>query len=136
MTRTPTAQLGPRLDHEELRGSSKSPDSFNLTLPKPHLLHMVRTPGANGPPSQLHDLLLPRSKQVLVCSRRPSPKERYRVTNGVSSRSTSTASGVTNGVSGMQSVLLSSKYLKVAHELLDEVVNVGNGMKTELLIKG
>ncbi|KAL6559129.1 hypothetical protein OROHE_006498 [Orobanche hederae] len=37
----------------------------------------------------------------------------------------SPASGVTNGV---QSVLLSSKYLKAAQELLDEVVNVGRGV--------
>ncbi|XP_068340055.1 BEL1-like homeodomain protein 1 [Pyrus communis] len=54
----------------------------------------------------------------------------------VSSGSNSSASGVTNGVSGMQSVLLSSKYLKAAQELLDEVVNVGNGMRTELPKKG
>uniref|UniRef100_A0A2P2MRI9 Uncharacterized protein MANES_09G045600 n=1 Tax=Rhizophora mucronata TaxID=61149 RepID=A0A2P2MRI9_RHIMU len=39
----------------------------------------------------------------------------------------------TNGLSGMQGVLLSSKYLKAAQELLDEVVNVNNsGIKTEL----
>ncbi|KAI4300551.1 hypothetical protein L6164_033918 [Bauhinia variegata] len=49
--------------------------------------------------------------------------------------SSSSASGVTNGVSGMQSVLLSSKYLKAAQELLDEVVNVNNGIKTELAKK-
>lgn len=54
----------------------------------------------------------------------------------VSSGSNSSASGVTNGVSGMQSVLLSSKYLKAAQELLDEVVNVGNGIRTELPKKG
>ncbi|KAJ6698443.1 HOMEOBOX PROTEIN TRANSCRIPTION FACTORS [Salix purpurea] len=41
--------------------------------------------------------------------------------------------GVTNGVPGMQGVLLSSKYLKAAEELLDEVVNVNsNGIKSEL----
>ncbi|PRQ44141.1 putative transcription factor Homobox-WOX family [Rosa chinensis] len=54
----------------------------------------------------------------------------------VSSGSNSSASGVTNGVSGMQSVLLSSKYLKAAQELLDEVVNVGNGMRSDLPKKG
>ncbi|KAG2686721.1 hypothetical protein I3760_09G020800 [Carya illinoinensis] len=55
----------------------------------------------------------------------------------VSGGSSSSASGVTNGVSGMRSVLplLSSKYLKVAQELLDEVVNVGNGIKSEILKK-
>lgn len=49
----------------------------------------------------------------------------------VSGGSTSSVSGVTNGVSGMRSVLLSSKYLKAAQELLEEVVNVGNGIRTE-----
>ncbi|KAM1024900.1 hypothetical protein ACFX15_037442 [Malus domestica] len=53
----------------------------------------------------------------------------------VSSGSTLTTSGMTNEVSGMQSVLLSSKYLKATQELLNEVVNIGNGMKTELPIK-
>ncbi|KAJ1384798.1 POX domain [Sesbania bispinosa] len=45
--------------------------------------------------------------------------------------SSSSASGVTNGVSGIQSVLLSSKYLKATQELLDEVVNVNSGIKVE-----
>ncbi|XP_057973738.1 BEL1-like homeodomain protein 1 [Malania oleifera] len=49
----------------------------------------------------------------------------------ISGGSSSSASGITNGVSGMQSVLLSSKYLKAAQQLLDEVVNVGGGIKTE-----
>lgn len=53
----------------------------------------------------------------------------------VSGGSSSSASGVTNGVSGMRSVLLSSKYLKAAQELLDEVVNVGNGIKSETIKK-
>ncbi|KAH6762136.1 hypothetical protein C2S52_019569 [Perilla frutescens var. hirtella] len=48
----------------------------------------------------------------------------------VSGGSPSSASGVSNGVNGVQSVLLSSKYLKAAQELLDEVVNVGKGGKT------
>ncbi|KAK7396765.1 hypothetical protein VNO78_17923 [Psophocarpus tetragonolobus] len=51
----------------------------------------------------------------------------------VSGGSPSSASGVTNnGASGIQSVLLSSKYLKAAHELLEEVVNVNNGIGAEL----
>ncbi|PON97432.1 Homeodomain transcription factor [Trema orientale] len=54
----------------------------------------------------------------------------------VSGGSSSSVSGVTNGVSGIQSVLLSSKYLKAAQELLDEVVNVGNGIRTEPSKKG
>ncbi|XP_022746036.1 BEL1-like homeodomain protein 1 isoform X2 [Durio zibethinus] len=56
----------------------------------------------------------------------------------VSDGSASSGSGVTNGVSGIQSVLLSSKYLKAAQELLDEVVNVNNTgiSKRELAKKG
>ncbi|KAJ8900096.1 hypothetical protein K2173_024212 [Erythroxylum novogranatense] len=51
----------------------------------------------------------------------------------VSGGSVSSTSGVTNGVSGMQGVLLSSKYLTAAQELLDEVVNVNNpGIRSEL----
>nr|KYP56946.1 BEL1-like homeodomain protein 1 [Cajanus cajan] len=51
----------------------------------------------------------------------------------VSGGSPSSASGVTNnGASGIQSVLLSSKYLKAAHELLEEVVNVNIGIGSEL----
>ncbi|XP_030448823.1 BEL1-like homeodomain protein 1 isoform X2 [Syzygium oleosum] len=57
----------------------------------------------------------------------------------ISGGSPSSASGVTNGAavgSGMQGVLLSSKYLKAAQELLEEVVNVGNnGLKAEMLKK-
>ncbi|KAG5553244.1 hypothetical protein RHGRI_011191 [Rhododendron griersonianum] len=37
----------------------------------------------------------------------------------------SPSSGISNRVNGVQSALLSSKYLKAAQELLDEVVNVG-----------
>ncbi|KAL1331847.1 BEL1-like homeodomain protein 1 [Arachis hypogaea] len=47
----------------------------------------------------------------------------------VSGGSPSSASGVTNGgggVSGIQSVLLNSKYLRATQELLEEVVNVNN----------
>ncbi|XWS66558.1 hypothetical protein CRYUN_Cryun05aG0210000 [Craigia yunnanensis] len=56
----------------------------------------------------------------------------------VSGGSASSCSGVTNGVSGIHSVLLSSKYLKAAQELLDEVVNVNNTRitKSELAKKG
>lgn len=41
---------------------------------------------------------------------------------------TPSASGISNGVSSMQSVLLNSKYLKATHELLEEVVNVDKGV--------
>ncbi|KAJ0084050.1 hypothetical protein Patl1_30304 [Pistacia atlantica] len=46
----------------------------------------------------------------------------------VSVNSPSSVSVVSNGISSMPSVVLGSKYLKAAQELLDEVVNVGNMM--------
>ncbi|KAK2454648.1 hypothetical protein P8452_02036 [Trifolium repens] len=57
--------------------------------------------------------------------------EDARVTAGGSCSSASN-----NGVSGIQSVLLSSKYLKATQELLDEVVNVNGGIKVESVKKG
>ncbi|XVE59657.1 hypothetical protein DITRI_Ditri05aG0063600 [Diplodiscus trichospermus] len=50
----------------------------------------------------------------------------------ISGNSPSSVSVVSNGISGVQSVVLGSKYLKAAQELLDEVVNVGKGMKTDV----
>ncbi|KAE8682463.1 BEL1-like homeodomain protein 10 [Hibiscus syriacus] len=44
--------------------------------------------------------------------------------------SPSTVSAVSNGMTGVQSVVFRSKYLRAAQELLDEVVNVGHGSKT------
>ncbi|XP_023005645.1 BEL1-like homeodomain protein 1 [Cucurbita maxima] len=57
-----------------------------------------------------------------------SGEENVRISGG----SSSSASGITNGAAGIQGVLISSKYLKAAVELLDEVVNVTqNGIKNE-----
>lgn len=57
-----------------------------------------------------------------------SGEENVRISGG----SSSSASGITNGVAGIQGVLISSKYLKATQELLDEVVNVTqNGIKNE-----
>ncbi|XP_010263012.1 PREDICTED: BEL1-like homeodomain protein 1 [Nelumbo nucifera] len=65
----------------------------------------------------------------------PAPAPAISPTSGnemrISGGSSSSASAVSNGISGMQSVLLGSKYLKAAQQLLDEVVNVGKGIKTE-----
>ncbi|GJT45472.1 BEL1-like homeodomain protein 1 [Tanacetum coccineum] len=52
-------------------------------------------------------------------------KLREHLNNERATGSTPSASGVSNGVNGIQSVLLNSKYLKATHELLEEVVNVG-----------
>ncbi|MBA0774380.1 hypothetical protein Gotri_009597 [Gossypium trilobum] len=49
----------------------------------------------------------------------------------ISGSSPSTVSVVSNGISGVQSVVLGSKYLRAVQELLDEVVNVGKGIKTD-----
>ncbi|KAL4334254.1 hypothetical protein GQ457_07G035820 [Hibiscus cannabinus] len=45
--------------------------------------------------------------------------------------SPSIVSAVSNGISGVQSVVFGSKYLRAAQELLDEVVKVGLGLKTD-----
>ncbi|KZV48976.1 hypothetical protein F511_09572 [Dorcoceras hygrometricum] len=55
---------------------------------------------------------------------------RGRDAKGSSGGSPSSNSGVSAGLNGMQSVLLSSKYLKAVQELLDEVANVGKGEKS------
>lgn len=68
------------------------------------------------------------SSQGPVPAISPGSGEDLRVSAGNSSPS---ASAVSNGICGMQSVLLSSKYLKAAQQLLDEVVNVGKAIKTE-----
>ena len=49
----------------------------------------------------------------------------------VSGNSPSSVSAVSNGISGVQSVILGTKYLKAAQELLDDVVNVGNEIKVD-----
>ncbi|PSS24403.1 BEL1-like homeodomain protein [Actinidia chinensis var. chinensis] len=69
----------------------------------------------------------PRAQQGLSLSLSGGGGDEVRVSGG----SPSSASGISNGVNGVQSVLLSSKYLKAAQELLDEVVNVGKGLKSE-----
>ncbi|KAE8735586.1 BEL1-like homeodomain protein 7 [Hibiscus syriacus] len=46
--------------------------------------------------------------------------------------SPSSVSVVSNGISWAQSVVLGSRYLRAAQELLDEVVNVGKGKKTDV----
>lgn len=51
----------------------------------------------------------------------------------VSGNSPSSVSAVSNGVSGVHSMVLGSKYLKATQELLDEVVNVGKGIKSDLI---
>ncbi|MBA0639795.1 hypothetical protein Goklo_022806, partial [Gossypium klotzschianum] len=50
----------------------------------------------------------------------------------ISGNSPSSASVVSNGIPGVQSVVLGSKYLRAAQELLDEVVNVGKVIKPEV----
>ncbi|GMI97300.1 BEL1-like homeodomain 1, embryo sac development arrest 29 [Hibiscus trionum] len=50
----------------------------------------------------------------------------------ISGNSPSSVSVVSTGISGAQGVVLGSKYLRAAQELLDEVVNVGKGIKTDV----
>ncbi|XP_058087393.1 BEL1-like homeodomain protein 1 [Magnolia sinica] len=58
----------------------------------------------------------------------PTSGDDMRISGGLSS---SAASAVSNGIPGLQSVLMGSKYLKAAQQLLDEVVSVGKGIKGE-----
>ncbi|KAI3518706.1 hypothetical protein L1887_07518 [Cichorium endivia] len=58
----------------------------------------------------------------------PRGEGRVQPGGGGGGGSTPSASGISNGVNSMQSVLLNSKYLKATHELLEEVVNVGKGV--------
>ncbi|KAA8544353.1 hypothetical protein F0562_022379 [Nyssa sinensis] len=57
-----------------------------------------------------------------------SPTSRHNLRG--SGGSSASLSAVSNGISGMLSVILGSKYLKVAQQLLDEVVDVGKAMDT------
>ncbi|KAE8697803.1 BEL1-like homeodomain protein 1 [Hibiscus syriacus] len=73
----------------------------------------------------------PRSQQGLSLSlssqKHPGYGSQAQAASGEDMRvSGGSGSGVTNGVSGVQSVLLSSKFLKAAQELLDEIVTVNN----------
>ncbi|KAG5063791.1 hypothetical protein JHK85_004974 [Glycine max] len=124
--------------------------------PPPHTQQFVGVPlsaaAAHEPPpppaSMHHDVsalhgFLPRMQYSLWNTIDPNAaaREAPRATQGLSlslhgeevRASPSLASGASNGggVAGIQSVLLSSKYLKATQELLDEVVNVNSGIKVE-----
>ncbi|KAJ6309724.1 hypothetical protein OIU76_014624 [Salix suchowensis] len=54
----------------------------------------------------------------------------------ISGNSPSSVSAVSNGVSGLQNMVLGSKYLRATQELLDEAVNVGKDLVKRGLIEG
>ncbi|XP_022982869.1 BEL1-like homeodomain protein 1 [Cucurbita maxima] len=92
------------------RDSSRAQQGLSLSLSSQH------PPGFGSRDVQSH------TQQAV------SGEETLRISGG----SSSSASGVSNGVAGIQGVLISSKYLKAAQELLDEVVNVTqNEIKNE-----
>ncbi|KAL3532171.1 hypothetical protein ACH5RR_005692 [Cinchona calisaya] len=99
----------PNLDIGAARDISRAPQGLSLSLSS-------QQPGYGSfrPEREL-------ASQSMVTAISPTSADNVRVSGG----SPSSASGISNGVNGMQSVLLSSKYLKAAQELLDEVVNVG-----------
>ncbi|KAK7392688.1 hypothetical protein VNO78_21132 [Psophocarpus tetragonolobus] len=117
--------------------------------PPSHTQQFVGVPlsAAQEPPpaSMHHDVsalhgFLPRVQYNLWSTIDPgaAAREAPRATQGLSlslhgDEVRSSASGASNGggVAGIQSVLLSSKYLKATQELLDEVVNVNSGIKVE-----
>lgn len=127
-----------------------NPSSLSPHAPPPqHLLGIPTTTTTPTAQDDLHGLIprihynlynhhpnyqardTPRSKQALSLSlsSHQHPNQTQAVSAEdmrVSGGSASSGSAVTNGVSGMQSLLVSSKFLKAAQELLDEVVNVNN----------
>ncbi|GFZ20259.1 BEL1-like homeodomain 1 [Actinidia rufa] len=101
----------------------------------PDIPRAVATGSSDGT-SQL-GFLSPTSQQGLslsLSSQRPA----YRSLAGIREFSGSAVATngslalASNGVCGVQGVILGSKYLKAAQEVLDEVVNVGMGIKTEI----
>ncbi|BAT96554.1 hypothetical protein LR48_Vigan02g013300 [Vigna angularis] len=120
--------------------------------PSPHTQQFVGVPlsaaAQEPPPSMPHDVsalhgFLPRMQYNLWNTIDPSTAARdaTRASQGLSLSlhgeevrpRSSSAPGASNGggMAGIQSVLLSSKFLRVTQELLDEIVNVNSGIKVE-----
>lgn len=148
---TPTVAIGPPNSygmvpgvHYNLWGGGVS-NLDNNNSPGPghghghqHPLQILSVNSSSGPhdgASQLQrPVVSPRQGLSLTLSsqqhQQPGP---YRTSSNVevaeiqgqSGHSTSPVSVMSSGVSGMQSVVLGSKYLRAAQEILDEVVNVG-----------
>ncbi|XP_009404911.2 BEL1-like homeodomain protein 1 [Musa acuminata AAA Group] len=80
-------------------------------------------------PSAQQGLSLSLSPHDMVA---PAPEITPASANGATTvASASMMPGAANGASGSQSFLMGSKYLKAAQQLLDEVVNVEKGIKSE-----
>ncbi|KAL3530315.1 hypothetical protein ACH5RR_009637 [Cinchona calisaya] len=62
-----------------------------------------------------------------------SPRSGENLRGGSGGGSSTSASAVSNGIHGLQGTVLGSKYLKAAQQLLDELVNVGKGIKNETM---
>lgn len=105
------------MDHGAARDVTRAQQSLSLSLSS------QQPPPGYGSFRQEREVP---SQPLVTAVSSPPRGDDVRVSGG----SPSSASGVSNGVNGVQSVLLSSKYLKAAQELLDEVVNVGKGAKT------
>ncbi|XP_075509534.1 BEL1-like homeodomain protein 1 [Primulina tabacum] len=106
----------PTMDLEEAREVTRAQQGLSLSL------------SSQQPPSEYGSFMLERevTAQPLVTAVSQPRANDVKVSGG----STSPASGVCNSRNGVQSVILSSKYLKAAQELLDEVVKVGRGAKS------
>ncbi|MCL7029293.1 hypothetical protein MKW94_021451 [Papaver nudicaule] len=116
-----TSQLGIRRSSMIPPASSQQGLSLSLSPQQPTGFanyHRTETNIPVGPPP-------PNSTSVITPT---SGGDEIRASDG----SSPSASGVSNGTSSIQSVLMGSKYLKAAQQLLEEVANVGNGIKTEL----
>lgn len=108
---------GPAVDLGAARDISRAQQGLSLSLSSQHPGYGSFRPEREVPSQPLMTTISPTSG---------GGGDDVRVSGG----SSSSASGISNGVNGMQSVIFSSKYLKAAQELLDEVVNVGKGVKS------
>jgi len=129
------------LHHQQHQNLSHAPPQFvGVPLSADHSVHGHDVSALHGfPPRMQYNMWNPadpnsaareatRATQGLSLSLHAQGSgEDTRVSGGGGSGS----SAPNGGVSGIQSVLLSSKYLKATQELLDEVVNVNGGIKVE-----
>ncbi|CAI9779804.1 unnamed protein product [Fraxinus pennsylvanica] len=115
--RVPYNLYAPSMDVTAGREVTRSQQGLSLSLSS-------QQPSGYGSFRPEHEVI----SQPLVTTVSPprAGGDDVRISGG--SPSSATASGISNGVNSMQSVLLSSKYLKAAQEVLDEVVNVGKGV--------
>ncbi|CAA2971459.1 BEL1-like homeodomain 1 [Olea europaea subsp. europaea] len=109
--RVPYNLYNPSMDLVEARDNTRAQQGLSLSLSSQHPSRFGTFRSEGESPSQpfLNTKSSVRGEDIRVSGESPP---------------------VSNGVTGMQSMLLNSKYLKAAQELLEEVVNVGREVKS------